>query len=97
MDELGTLEGFDWDHGNQDKNWEAHQVQSAECEMIFFNQPLIIIDDQKHSKSESRFYAFGKTDSERKLLIVFCIRKNKIRVISARDMHKKERAFYESK
>jgi len=95
MDELVSLEGFDWDDGNRNKNWTNHRVSSTECEMVFFNQPLIILDDVKHSENEMRFYAFGKTDVDRKLIVVFCKRKNKIRVISARDMNKKENKFYE--
>lgn len=95
MDELESLEGFDWDEGNRNKNWVTHKVSSTECEMIFFNQPLIILDDSKHSGVESRYYAFGKTDIDRKLLVVFCKRKNKVRIISARDMNKKEKKFYE--
>lgn len=96
MDELDRAEGFDWDDGNRDKNWISHKVKPSECEMVFFNQPLVVIDDEKHSNSESRYYAFGKTDLDRLLLIVFCVRKNKIRVISARDMNKKENKFYEN-
>ena len=96
MDELDLAEGFDWDAGNREKNWLGHKVTSTECEMVFFNQPLVILADEKHSESESRYYAFGKTDLDRTLLIVFCLRKNRIRVISARDMNKKERGFYEN-
>jgi uncharacterized protein len=96
MDELDLAEGFDWDAGNREKNWLGHKVKSTECEMVFFNQPLFILADEKHSESESRYYAFGKTDLDRILLLVFCLRKNRIRVISARDMNKKERKFYEN-
>jgi len=96
MEALNATEGFDWDDGNRDKNWIGHHVKASECEMVFFNQPLLVIDDVKHSESESRYYAYGKTDVDRKLQIVFCIRKNKIRVISARDMNKKEITFYEN-
>ncbi len=96
MDELDLVEGFDWDEGNRDKNWVSHQVRAVECEMVFFNQPLVVIDDIKHSGAESRFYAFGKTDLDRLLLVVFCIRKRKIRVISARDMSRKEKKYYEA-
>lgn len=95
MEELASVEGFDWDAGNREKNWVAHKISVAECEMVFFNRPLIIIDDLKHSERESRFYAFGKTNPGRLLLVVFCKRKNKVRVISARDMNRKERKFYE--
>ncbi len=86
--------GFDWDKGNIDKNWIKHEVSPSECEQIFFNHPLLIQDDLVHSKIEKRFYALGKTDLKRRLFIVFTIRKNLIRVISARDMSRKERKVY---
>ena len=88
--------GFEWNEGNRDKNWIKHKVTSSECEQIFFNQPLIINLDEKHSTGEIRFYALGHTDLNRKLFIVFTIRNKKIRIISARDMSKKERKIYEA-
>jgi len=88
--------GFEWDEGNKDKNWIKHKVTSNECEQIFFNQPLIINFDEKHSNTEIRFYALGHTDLSRKLFIVFTVRNKKIRIISARDMSKKERKIYEA-
>lgn len=87
--------GFDWDKHNINKNWEKHHVTPVESEQIFFNNPLIVADDIKHSKSETRYYALGKTDRDRKLFISFTIRNSKIRVISARDMSRKERNNYE--
>jgi uncharacterized DUF497 family protein len=87
--------GFDWDDGNRDKNLK-HDVHGWECEQLFFNNPLIILDDMKHSDSERRYAAFGQTDSGRRLVIVYTMRGQRLRVISARDMNKKERAFYES-
>jgi len=87
--------GFEWDQYNAKKNWEKHKVTPAECEQIFFNRPLIIADDTKHSESERRFYALGKTDLRRRLFIVFTIRNNLIRIISARNMSRKEKRSYE--
>jgi len=87
--------GFEWDQHNIEKNWEKHNVTPLECEQIFFNQPLIIADDTKHSQAEQRFYVLGITDLSRKLFVVFTIRKKKIRIISARDMNKKEKRSYE--
>jgi uncharacterized DUF497 family protein len=86
--------GFEWDKGNRDKNWLKHRVDNSECEQIFFNRPLIIHFDKRHSVKEDRFYALGHTDLGRKLFIVFTIRGTKIRVISARDMSRKEREIY---
>ena len=92
---LQECEGFDWDNGNQKKSWEKHNVSIPECEQVFFNIPLLLFDDIKHSDMERRLYVLGKTDLERELFIAFTIRKKLIRVISARDMSKKEREFYE--
>jgi uncharacterized DUF497 family protein len=94
---IKNCEGFLWDEGNVDKNWEKHKVTRLECEEIFFNLPLLISDDVKHSTIEKRFYALGKLKAERFLFISFTIRNNLIRVISARDMHRKERKIYEEK
>ena len=89
------IKEFDWDEGNLGKNELEHNVKWLECEQVFFNKPLLFLKDTVHSISEDRYYAYGKTDSERFLTIVFTIRMNKIRVISARDMSKKERNYYE--
>ena len=89
-----TCIGFDWDDGNSAKNWIRHQVSMGECEQVFFNEPIIVSDDIKHSQKEKRWFLLGKTDGERYLFIVFTIRKNRIRIISARDMNKKERRIY---
>ena len=88
--------GFEWDKHNSKKNWEKHRVTPVECEQIFFNRPFIITDDIKHSQLEKRFYGLGKTDFKRQLFIVFTIRNNLIRIISARNMSKKEKRSYES-
>ena len=95
MDILTNLKGFDWDEGNITKTWEKHRVTHIECEEVFFNNPLVVRDDELHSKTEPRYYVLGKTIRERLLFLVFTIRNNKIRVISARDMNKKERKLYE--
>jgi uncharacterized DUF497 family protein len=87
---------FDWDDGNRQKNWKTHNVAWWECEEAFFQQPLYVLPDPKHSTGEQRFYALGVTNIGRLLFLVFTRRKHKIRVISARDMSKKERkAYYE--
>ena len=93
--EFPRFSGFDWDSGNQEKNLK-HNVIHWECEQVFFNQPLIVLDDAKHSDKEERFAAFGQTDTGRKLTIVYTVRGTLLRVISARDMNNKERLFYEN-
>ncbi len=93
-DLLEKCGGFDWDESNYSKNWEKNKVSRIECEQVFFNKPFVVDDDPKHSKKEKRWYLLGKTDQERLLFIVFTIRRNLIRVISARDMNKTERKQY---
>lgn len=96
MIDLLKIVGFNWDDGNARKN-AKHGVSTAEAEQVFFNDPLLFLEDAKHSQSEVRFHALGKSDEGRLLHITFTLRsKNSlIRVISARDMHKKERVTYE--
>lgn len=89
------LIGFDWDEGNFLKNWEKHQVSHLEAEQVFFNEPLLVYADEKHSSKEGRWYVLGRTDDNRCLMIVFTVRKKRIRVISARAMSRKERKIYE--
>ena len=89
--------GFQWDRGNIDKNLIKHNVENWESERVFFNRPLLILDDPKHSVSEKRWVAFGKTDADRFLVVIFTKRNKLIRIISARDMNKRERKFYHEK
>ena len=93
--EFANIIGFQWDKGNSDKNLFKHNVENWECEQIFFNEPLVIMDDPKHSFLEKRWAAFGRTDTGRRLVVIFTKRDERIRVISAREMNKKERKFYE--
>lgn len=85
---------FDWDAGNIDKSWKKHLVTYKESEEVFLNKPLKLFEDIKHSQNENRYVALGITDKNRKLYIVFAIRNQKIRIISARDQSKMERSLY---
>jgi uncharacterized DUF497 family protein len=94
---LERCTGFDWDDGNLEKNWEVHRASFWEAEEIFFNEPLVIAPDLKHSDSEPRFLALGQAESGRLLFLSFTVRGSLIRVISARDMTRKEVSSYERK
>ena len=96
LERLADCDAFQWDTGNAGKIWETHHVTPTECEEVFFNQPLVLGDDEKHSASEERLYALGQTDAGRRLFVVVTIRGRLIRVISARDMSRKERRIYRS-
>jgi len=92
------IQGFDWDDRNRTKNLHSHSVSIQESEQVFFNTPIVVSQDLAHSSAkEPRFAALGRTDDGRLLSIFFTIRKKLIRVISARDMSKKERQVYHEK
>lgn len=95
MEVLKELIRFIWDKGNIDKNWKKHKVSNKECEEVFFDESKKIAKDKLHSEKEDRFIILGKTKKERLLFIIFTIRNNKIRIISARDINRKEKKLYE--
>lgn len=85
---------FEWDKGNIDKSFKKHKISPNEAEEIFLDEHLKIIKDIRHSQKERRLIALGKTFSEKQLFVVFTERGEKIRIISARPMDKKERSHY---
>ena len=97
MIDFRIIEGFDWDAGNTRKNTDKHGVSQVESEQVFFNPPVLVVPDLKHSETEPRFHLLGKTNADRKLHITFTLRYGgkKIRIISAREMNRKERQIYE--
>jgi uncharacterized DUF497 family protein len=97
MINFGEIVGFDWDSGNSRKSAKKHDVSQFEAEQMFFNVPLLLLPDSKHSQKEARYHALGRTDTARQLHVTFTLRSGGtlIRVISARDMHRKERTIYE--
>ncbi|MBF0548781.1 MAG: BrnT family toxin [Candidatus Riflebacteria bacterium] len=87
--------GFEWNEGNEIKNWSSHHVSQIECEAVFLNDPIIKFE-REHSQIERRFMAMGKTDQERYLFVSFTVRKKMIRIISTRAMTKGEFKEYEN-
>ncbi len=94
VERLRRCTGFDWDEGNRDKNWLRHRVSNGEAEQVFLMQPLVVADDDGHFAEEERYFALGRTEKKRLLLVVFILRGDLVRVISARDMTKREREVY---
>ena len=97
MLEPNAISGFEWDAGNARKNADKHSVSQSEAEAVFFRQPLLLLPDPRHSEQEARFHALGQTQDGRRLHITFTLRAqgSLIRIISARDMHRRERSFYD--
>lgn len=86
---------FNWDKGNIGKNQKKHFVSEKEAEESFFDKKRKIFKDRLHSGGEERFRIIGKTKNDRVLFIVFTIRRKRIRIISARDVNRKEVSLYE--
>ena len=98
MIDLARVVGFDWDDGNSRKNVDKHAVTQTEAEQIFSSERTLLTDDVGHSAAEARYQALGETSDGRRLHVSFTLRQNGtlIRIISARDMNRKERAHYEA-
>jgi uncharacterized DUF497 family protein len=94
-DDFSHCRGFQWDEGNAEKNWVQHQVSHGEAEQVFFNRPLVVVAGEQRAELTLRYYALGHTDASRLLFMVFTIRDDLIRVISARPMSRRERRVYE--
>jgi uncharacterized protein len=94
-DPLAACVGFEWDEANAAKNWERHRVTPEEAEEVFFHDPFVLRSDPTHSKREKRYWALGKTGRDRRLFLAFTVRGKLIRVISARDMNRREIEVYE--
>jgi uncharacterized protein len=88
--DLSKIDGFEWDIGNLE-HIKKHGIKIDECEQVFFNKPFVLNQDEIHSQTEDRFRVYGQTDKNRLLTLIFTIRSNKFRVISARAQSKKER------
>lgn len=86
---------FEWDKGNLDKSYRKHGITPKETEEVFVSEEFFVIPDVKHSQTETRFIGLGQTAVGKKLLVVFTMRQNKIRIISARRIHRKEVDRYE--
>jgi uncharacterized DUF497 family protein len=95
--DLARIVGFNWDPGNARKSLERHGVSQLEAEQVFLDTQLIVLSDLAHSQTEQRYQALGRTPGGRYLHVTLTLRAEgtEIRVISARDMNRKERALYE--
>ena len=97
MVDLSKITEFEWDYGNIDKSFKKHGITPNEAEEVFLDEDILLLKDIKHSQQEGRFKAIGKIARGSILFLAFTVRRNKIRIISARDANKKERRLYEHK
>ncbi len=97
MSGLNEVKEFEWDQGNLNKSYRKHGITPKESEEIFLDENLRVVPDLKHQQKEPRYAAIGKTMEQKILFVVFTLRSQKIRVISARKAHRKERRIYGEK
>lgn len=97
MIDVKKIAGFEWDEGNVDKSYKKHGITPNETEEVFLDKDILLLEDIKHSKQEERYVAIGKIIKGDILFVAFTVRKDNIRIISARKVNKKERRLYEKK
>lgn len=95
MLDLKKIIGFEWDEWNIGKSYKKHGIRPSEAEEVFLDEEILILEDIEHSKQEKRFEAIGKVIEGRILFLAFTLRRDKIRIISARAANQKERRKYE--
>lgn len=91
---LAGATGFDWNVSNASKVRARHDVDPGECEQVFFSEPFVVAIDVAHFTTERRWQALGRTLAGRHVFLVFTMQDTLIRVISARNMNRKERRAY---
>jgi uncharacterized DUF497 family protein len=85
---------FEYDLRKAKTNWQKHRVSFAEAEMVFFD-PLAIHDLAPDCVTEERFIAVGMGNMGSLLVVIYTLRGEVIRLISARRATKQERKTYE--
>jgi uncharacterized DUF497 family protein len=93
-DHLAGVTGYDWDNANI-SHIAKHHVTPDEAEDVFFDEQNVLDDDVRHLSAEERFIIIDKTQKGRLLYQIFTRRGDKIRVISSRDINKKEVRLFE--
>ena len=87
---------FEWDNGNRSKNATKHGISTEEIETVFRSGLALPLGIQiSPISTEQRLGLVGPNLNSRLLQIAFVLREGRVRVISARPAHKKEREQYE--
>jgi len=86
---------FEWDPEKATTNLAKHGVAFAEAAEVFGDDLSSTAIDPDHSEDEKRYLLFGRTPSGRHLVVSFTERGDRIRLISARAMTRRERKAHE--
>jgi uncharacterized DUF497 family protein len=74
--------GFEWDRQKDAENQRKHGVSFAEAQASFLDPRRVLASDSMHSRSENRFYCFGRV-ADGILTVRFTYRGQTIRIIGA--------------
>jgi len=88
---------FEWDAGNDVKSYTKHGVSCLEAESVFQDPQRLDFSDPLHSSREKQYISLGRSNRPRTLCLAWTLRRNKVRIISARPTSRKERTLYEEK
>jgi uncharacterized DUF497 family protein len=86
---------FEWDAGKAAANLRRHGVSFEEATTVFGDRLARTYEDPSHSESEPRELTFGFSAGGRALVISHCERGERVRIISARPMTRRERRQHE--
>ncbi len=79
---------FDWDDGNIDHILDRHGIEPEAAEAVFYNGAHVI-------RRGDRYHVFGQDSGRRYLFLVCVLRERAVHVISAREMTREERQYYD--
>ena len=86
---------YEWDPEKDRINLEKHGVSFAEASTVFLDPLHITVLDERHSIEEFRFRTIGHTATDRLVIVAHTDRKDRVRIITAREATPRERRQYE--
>ena len=86
---------FDWDPNKAASNLRRHNVSFSETATVFSDPLSMTVPDPDHSLDEDRSITVGLSHRGRLLIVAHTERGDRIRIISARELTRTERAQYE--
>jgi uncharacterized protein len=87
---------FEWDDNKAESNFLKHGIQFEDAVTVFADPYLLFTEDSSHSQGKEREWAMGEAEDGSIVVVVFTMRGERIRIISARKATKKECQRYES-
>lgn len=86
---------FEWDSDKAASNLVKHGISFDEATTAFADPLSVTKPDPRHSLGEERLVLFGYSEASRLLAVMHLERGQRIRLISAREATRRERAQYE--